>query len=144
MRYKRETFDSFLPPDFQDYWKWCLPRPQLPACSLSLEVITPRFQIPRTFPKIFTEFLTLVQYDRPTVDQNCLVPIVVKALNQQAADSYYTYSQFLKPSYANIYSLCNDIDRAEQEIGKIHGHFYPVARGIINHQSVRMVYTSYP
>jgi len=67
----------------------------------------------------------------PTIDQNSLVPIVVKVSNEQAAENYFRYHKFLKPSYNDIASLCEDIDRAQHEIGRIQGLFYPVAQGII-------------
>lgn len=84
-----------------------------------------------------------MQYDSPTIDKNALVPIIVKAANQEVANHYFSYHRFIKASYTDLSALCKDIDCAEQEIGKIEGQFYPVAEGIIQGKSVKMVYTNY-
>ena len=81
--------------------------------------------------------------DSPTIDKNALVPFVVKASDQEAANSYFSYREFLKSSYTDLSSLCKDIDRAEREMGRIEGQFYPVAEGTIDGQSVKMIYTNY-
>jgi hypothetical protein len=84
-----------------------------------------------------------VEETRPTIDKNALVPIVVKTSNQEAADTYFSYHDFLRASYSDLSSLCSDIYCAERELGRIEGRFYPVAEGIIEDQSVKMVYTDY-
>jgi hypothetical protein len=86
----------------------------------------------------------LVQYDSPTINKNALVPIIVKAANREVANNYFSYHRFIKDSYTDFSALCEDIDCAEREIGKIEGQFYPVVEGNIQGKSVKMVYTSYP
>lgn len=84
-----------------------------------------------------------MQYDSPIIDKNALVPIIIKAANQEVANSYFSYHRFIKAFYTDLSALCEDIDRAELDVGKIEGQFYPVAEGIIQGESVRMVYTNY-
>lgn len=81
--------------------------------------------------------------DSLTIDKKSLVPIIVKTSDQEAADSYFSYRAFLKASYTDLSSLCKDIDRAEWDMGQIEGQFYPMAEGIIEGQSVKMIYTNY-
>jgi hypothetical protein len=77
------------------------------------------------------------------IDKTALVPIVIKTSDQEAANSYFSYHGFIKASYADLSSLCKDIDRAEREMGQIKGSFYPVVQGIIADKSVKMIYTNY-
>ena len=84
-----------------------------------------------------------MEYDSPTIDKDALVPIIVKAANQEVANNYFTYHQFIKDCYTDLSTVCQDIDCAKWEIGKIEGQFYPVAEGIIQGKSVKMVYTNY-
>lgn len=61
----------------------------------------------------------------------------MKTLDQEAANRYFSYHEFIKASYSDLSSLCKDIDRAEWEMGRIEGSFYPVVQGIIEIKASR-------